>query len=70
MRKLASVAMWILRAFATAILNFSLLPMCVAVVERRWITGSGLGRKPGDDIDSEVDSFARRGEVSQGKLQA
>ncbi len=57
---LSIITMKILRAFATAIVSFHMLPIHVAIVESKWIAGSDLGRKPGDDIDQDIDSFIRR----------
>ena len=57
---LSILAMKTLMAFARAIVSFNLLPIHVAIVESKWIAGSDLGRKPGDDIDQDIKSFIRR----------
>ena len=57
---LSIITMKILRAFATVIVNFNLLPIHVAVVESKWLAGSDLGRKPGNDVDQDIKSFIRR----------
>ena len=60
MRTISTLAMQTLRALARVILSFSMLPIRVAVVESKWIAGSDLGRNPGDDIDRDIKTFARR----------
>ena len=49
-----------LSTLAKLILSFNLLPLRVAMVESRWITGRSLGQGSDRDIDSEIDSFVRR----------
>jgi hypothetical protein len=60
MRTISTLAMRTLRVLARAILSFTMLPIRVAVVESQWVAGSNLGRNPGDDIDRDIESFARR----------
>ena len=64
MRALMKLAMRVLKTLARAILSFTLLPIRVAVVESKWIAGSNLGRNPGDDIDSDIETFVGRDSVS------
>ena len=57
MRTLLTLAMRTLSTLATLILDFTFLPIRIAVVESRWL--AGLDRQPGDDIfDCDVDALA------------
>jgi len=60
MRTLLTLTKRTLSTLATLILSFNFLPFRVALVESQWLLGRSLGQHPGDDIDSDIDSFARR----------
>ena len=67
---LSIVAMKILKALARTILSVNRLPIRIAMIESKWIAGSDLGRKPGDDIDRDIDTFTRRNSRSRKKQDA
>ncbi len=63
MRTLSMLAMRTLSALATLILNLASIPIRIAAVESRWVTGRGLDQQPGDDIvDWDIDALAYWGQ--------
>ena len=58
-----------LSALAALILNLVSIPIRIAAVESRWVTGPGLDQQPGDDIVGwDIDALAHRGQRRRDRI--